>query len=107
MFSNLEPTTGSAPQKLGTPDKVKQTIRTVIGELAAPSACMFTFKSPTEIGHSVSVVRSQKSSALFDPSFGMFGGPGVDPVIRGCDYLLNDVYPGMQSLEFIVFVKKA
>jgi hypothetical protein len=37
----------------------------------------------------------------------MFGGPGIDPVIKGCDYLLNDVYPGMQSLEFIVFVKKA
>lgn len=107
MFSNLEPTAASAPQRLGTPDKVKQTIRTIIRELAAPSACMFTFKSPSEIGHSVSVVRSQKNSALFDPSFGMFGGHGVDPVIKGCDYLLNDVYPGMQSLEFIVFVKKA
>jgi hypothetical protein len=106
-FSNITPASGSAPKNLGTSGRVQETIGKVVRELAPGSASMFTFKSPTEIGHSVSVVRSQNSSALFDPSYGMFAGAGVDPVVRGCEYLLNGVYPGMQSLEFIMFVKKA
>ena len=105
-FANITPTSGSADKDLGTPDRVLAAIGKVVRELASGSASMFMFKPASHVGHAIGIARAQLITALFDPSYGMYFGPTVEPALKGFTYLLNTVYPGSSHLEFTVFVKK-
>jgi hypothetical protein len=105
-FAGITPVSGSAATNLDTSARVVEAVAKVMRQLAPQSAAIFIFKPQSDIGHAIGVCRTQKSTALFDPAYGMYGGPDVEPAIKGFAYLLNEVYPGSNNLEFTVFTMK-
>jgi hypothetical protein len=105
-FTNLTPVAGSDKQSLQTSARLVAAIGKVMREMAPSTAAVFVFKPASEVGHVIGVFRTTRSTAIFDPAYGMYGGVDVEPAISGVAYLIETVYPGSNSLEFTVFERK-